>query len=477
MTAPIWTSSAAVDATKGLTERPWSATGVSIDTRTLTPGDLFVALRDARDGHDFVGEAFSRGASAALVERRPDNVAPDAPLLFVKDVLAGLQDMARFARARFRGKLVGVTGSVGKTGTKEMLRTMLSAQGTVHAAEKSFNNHWGVPLTLARMEPAADFAVLEIGMNAPGEIAPLALLARPHVAMITTVAAVHLEAFDDLTGIAKEKASILEGVEQGGAGVLNRDIETYSQLIRTARRLGVSPVRFGSIGRPEFKLIDARANFNGTSVSASARGERFFFQLGAPGKHLAMNALGALACVDALDADLARGTLALVDWRPPEGRGARWSIATGKEGEILLIDESYNANPAAMAAAFEVLAEEDLTGRVSPRSNARRVAFLGDMLELGPEAARFHADLAKSPAFDAITTVHCSGPWMRSLHESLPARQKGEWFPDAQSMAKGVGKLLEAGDVAMVKGSNGSRVGLVVEAIKRMGLAQRTADH
>ncbi len=476
MTA-LWTRDAAVAATGGTSPRDWTATGVSIDTRSLVPGDLFVALRDARDGHDFVAEALKRGAAAALVSRRPEKVAEDAPLLVVPDVLEGLRDLARAARARFGGKVVAVTGSVGKTGTKEMLRAALGTQGRVHAAEKSFNNHWGVPLTLARLAPDADFAVLEIGMNAPGEIAPLVRLARPHVAIVTTVEAVHLAAFRDLAGIAREKGSIVEGLEPGGIAVLNRDTPTYPILLAAARRARVRPVRFGATGRPEFRLDEVRVGDGGTAVAARAHGRRFLYRLGAPGRHLAMNALAVLAAVEALGGDLAKAAIGLGQWQPPEGRGARWTVTLGPggiDGAITLIDESYNANPAAMAAAFEVFAgarPEDGIGKVT---RGRRIAFLGDMLELGPDERALHAGLAKVPALKAVTTVHCAGERMRALWDALPGSQRGEWFPDAGAMAARAGRLVEAGDIAMVKGSNGSRVGQVVEAIKRMGEARPT---
>lgn len=471
---PLWTRDAAVAATGGRSPRDWTATGVSIDSRSLQPGDLFVALTAARDGHDFVAEALARGAAAALVSRVPDGVAADAPLLLVPDVLAALRDLGAAARARFRGRVVAVTGSVGKTGSKEMLRAALGAQGTVHAAEKSYNNHWGVPLTLARMAPDRDYAVLEIGMNAPGEIAPLAALARPHVALVTTVEAVHMAAFRDLAGIAREKGAIYGGLEPGGVAVINRDTATYPLLLAAARRAGARPVRFGRTGRPEFRLDEVKVSDTGTCAAARTRGTRFLYRIGAPGRHLAMNALGVLATVDALGADVARAALALGQWRVPEGRGARWTVALGRHGQdgtITLIDESYNANPAAMAAALEVFATErpvDGEGRVS---RGRRIAFLGDMLELGPTERALHAGLAAIPALATVTLVHCAGERMQALHAALPPAQRGEWFPNAEAMAARVPKLLDAGDIAMVKGSNGSRVATVVAAIKALGEA------
>lgn len=474
-TDPLWTRDAACAATGGASAVDWTATGVSIDTRSLAPGDLFVALSAARDGHDFVAEALAQGAAAALVSRIPEGVAPDAPLLVVPDVLDGLRGLAAAARARFRGRVVAVTGSVGKTGTKEMLRTALGACGRTHAAEKSFNNHWGVPLTLARMPADADFAVIEIGMNAPGEIAPLARLARPDVALVTTVAAVHLAAFRDLRGIAREKAAIFEELAPGGTAILNRDLDTYRILHAAARRAGARLVRFGTAGRPEFRLDDVHIGPTGTAVRARARGTRFLFRIGSPGRHLALNALGALAAAEAAGADLALAAVALARWQAPEGRGARWSVAIGpmgSDGTLTVIDESYNANPAAMAAALEVFAgetPEDGPGRIA---RGRRVAFLGDMLELGPDELALHAGLARLPALGAVHVVHCAGPRMRALHDALPPQQRGTWFESAEAMAKRVPRLVDAGDVAMVKGSNGSQVGLVVKALKALGTAQ-----
>jgi UDP-N-acetylmuramoyl-tripeptide--D-alanyl-D-alanine ligase len=472
VTPPLWTRDAAVAATGGASPVDWQAKGVSIDSRSLTPGDLFVALRAERDGHDFVADALAKGAAAALVSRRPDGVSEEAPLLLVGDVLHGLRALATAARERFAGRLVAVTGSVGKTGSKEMLRLALGAQGRVHAAEKSYNNHWGVPLTLARMAADAEYAVIEIGMSAPGEIAPLSRLARPHVAMITTVEAVHLAAFRDLAGIAREKASIVEGLEPGGIAVLNRDTAAYPLLHRAARRAGARAVRFGSLGRPEFRLIEASPGDGGTCVKAAGRGERFLFRIGAPGRHLAMNALGVLACVDALGADMARAALALAGWAPPDGRGARWQVLlgpAGMDGTITLIDESYNANPAAMAATLDVFAAERTVDGVGRVARGRRVAFLGDMLELGPEERALHAGLARLPSMRSITTVHCVGPRMQALWDALPPSQRGEWAGTSDKMAASARRLLDAGDVAVVKGSLGSRMGLVVEAIKRLG--------
>jgi len=315
-------------------------------------------------------------------------------------------------------------------------------------------------------------------MNAPGEIAPLAALARPHVAIVTTVEAVHLAAFRDIRGIAREKAAIVEGLEPGGTAVLNRDTPTYPILLAAARRAGARAVRFGRTGRPEYRLGAVRLAEAGTCAEARAHGRSFLFRLGAPGRHLAMNALGVLAAVEALGGDLGLAAVALGRWAPPEGRGERWTVLLGPgglDGAITLIDESYNANPAAMAAAFEVFAAAEPADGVGRVARGRRVAFLGDMLELGPQEDALHAGLAAVPALAAITTVHCAGERMRALHEALPRQVRGEWFPTAAGMAARARRLLDPGDIAMVKGSRGARVDLVVEAIKAMGDARPAA--
>lgn len=474
----LWTRDEAVAATGGRSERDWVARGVSIDTRRLQPGDLFIALRDVRDGHDFVADAFARGAAAALVSRVPDGVAPDAPLLVVPEVMAALEALGRAGRARFGGRVIAVTGSVGKTGTKEMLRTILGAQGEVSAAERSFNNHWGVPLTLARLDPDAAWAVIESGMNAPGEIEPLARLARPHVAIVTTVAPVHLAAFGSVSAIAAEKAAIFRGLAPGDVAVINADIPDTTILLREAEAAGAKPVRFGVAKDADYRLIDAHVAGRVTAVRAVARGQEVMFRLGAPGWHLALNALGALAAAEAAGADLARAALALGEWQAPIGRGAMIEVPLGPEdddGMLMLIDESYNANPAAMAAAFEVLAATELPGTGELRRSGRRVAFLGDMLELGPDEAALHAGLADLPGMEAVDVVHCAGPRMRSLHEALPPSRRGEWHETAEALAARAGRLVGPGDVAMVKGSNGSRIAMVVEALRRLGSARPPA--
>jgi UDP-N-acetylmuramoyl-tripeptide--D-alanyl-D-alanine ligase len=471
----LWTAAAAQAATGGTGPGGWAATGLSSDTRTLRPGELFVALTGQRDGHMFVAEALARGAAAALVARRPEGVGPDAPLLMVPDVPGGLQALARAARARTRARVIGVTGSVGKTGTKEMLRTVLSAQGPTHAARRSFNNHWGVPLTVAAIPPDAAFAVVEIGMNHAGEIAPLSRLTRPHVAVVTTVAAVHLENFRSVAGIARAKAEIFLGLEPGGTAVINRDIPWYPILRRAAQTAGARLVRFGSGGRPELLLREVRVSERATQLSARVFGREMFAKLGSPGRHLALNALAVLGAVAAAGGDLARAGLDLARWSAPEGRGARWVVGIGAEaegGSFVLIDDSYNANPTSVGAALDVLAAAPTEEGVGRFARGRRIAMLGDMLELGASELALHAALARHPAMAGIDRVHSCGPRMKALHEALPGSLRGEWFADSAGLCARAARLVDAGDVVLVKGSLGARMGPVVQALLQLGPAR-----
>lgn len=476
----LWSAKEAVAATGGLSAVDWECSGVSIDTRTLQKGDLFVALKAARDGHDFVAQALEKGAAAALVSHIPEGVEPDAPLLIVKDVLAGLEDLGKSARARMAGKVVAVTGSVGKTSTKEMLRKVLSGQGKTHAAEASYNNHWGVPLTLARMPRDTEFAVIEIGMNHPGEIAPLAKMARPHVAMVTTVAPAHLAAFESLEGIAREKASIFEGLETGGTAIFNGDLEVSDVLEQAAKKATEVCVSFGEMANATARLSDVFIGDKSTTAQAKMGSESYLFKVPVPGRHYAKNGLGALAVAEALDLDLAIAVADLGQWEPGAGRGLREVIALDaveSQLTIELIDDAYNANPASLAASLEVLAAADVTDGVGRIKSGRRVAYLGDMKELGVSEVDLHRAVADYASLEAIDIVHCIGPLMRSLHEVLPSEKQGRWTETAAEMVEGLARDLDAGDVVLAKGSLSMGVGRVVDAIRKLGhVASKTNE-
>ncbi|WP_458790065.1 UDP-N-acetylmuramoyl-tripeptide--D-alanyl-D-alanine ligase [Yoonia sp. MH D7] len=470
MTA-LWTATDAAAATGGHNTTDWSATGVSIDTRTIQAGDLFVALKDIRDGHDFVAMALEKGAAAALVTHRPDGVAIDAPLLVVPDVLAALETLGIASRARTRAKVIGVTGSVGKTSTKEMLRVVLGLQGKAHVAEASYNNHWGVPLTLARMPVDADFAVIEIGMNHAGEIAPLSRMTAPHVVMITTVAAAHLEAFNSVDDIAHEKAAIMQGLVTDGIAVLNGDIPTAAILTDTADNLGVKYITFGA-SDTDWQATDVRLGDDVTVVSARNADTEYLFKIAVPGRHFAMNAVGVLAVTSALGADPVRAALDIFGWVPPGGRGTREVVQldpANQNDTLDLIDDAFNANPTSMIASLEILASATPRDNVGRIVKGRRIAILGDMLELGPAEFEMHRAIAQDNNLQKIDVIHCVGPRMKHLHAALPDAKRGEWVAQSDEMSAQIGRFLDAGDVVLVKGSKGSKVSTVVDAIRKLG--------
>jgi UDP-N-acetylmuramoyl-tripeptide--D-alanyl-D-alanine ligase len=447
----LWTPHDMLEATGGTMTAPFAATGVSIDTRTIEPGDLFVALRgEAGDGHDFLADAFAKGAAGALVQRaRPGT----GPLLLVDDTLAGLHRLGGYARQRFAGRLVAVTGSVGKTTTKEMLRTVLSAFGRTHAAVASYNNHWGLPLTLARMPLDTEYCVAEIGMNHAGEIAPLARLARPHVAVITAIEPAHIGFLGSIEAIADEKAEIVRALEPHGAAVLPADTPLLPRLLAAAA--GARIVTFGAASNSDVRLLGLAMDADGSDAAAAVSGERIGFRLNAPGRHMAMNALAALAATLQLaGAPVESAVRALQGFVPVIGRGERRRM-TVPGGTALLLDESYNGNPASMRAALAVL-------RLQPAR--RRIAVLGDMLELGEAGPAEHRALAADVAAAADCLFAC-GPLMQELFSAVPAANRGVHTADAASLAPILAGAVAAGDAILVKGSLGSRMKHVVNAL------------
>jgi UDP-N-acetylmuramoyl-tripeptide--D-alanyl-D-alanine ligase len=455
----LWTAAEAVKATGGTTTGDWVVSGLSIDTRSIEVGEMFIALKDQRDGHDFVGNALDAGASAALVSRVPDGVSPDAPLLIVDDVLTALQDMARYARTRTGAKVIGVTGSVGKTSTKEMLRTALSDCGRVHAAERSFNNHWGVPLTLARMPADSDFAVIEIGMNHPDEIRPLAKLAKLDVAIVTNVAAVHLEAFESIEQIAHAKAEIFESLDASATAIVNVDLPTTYILMDMVRQVGAQLIGFGQSVAADYRVLSIKGAGAVTQAVADIDGQERMYEFQAAGDHFAMNALAVLAAGVAAGCDLDKVIRGMAKWTAPDGRGARHVVAVDG-GKLTLIDESYNANPSSMASALAVLGACEITGR--------RIAVLGEMGELGETELQRHAELAALETVSDVDQFHLVGPMMEHMYNALPPEKRGVWVKTADELVDQIKNLLSAGDTVMVKGSNYTRVSRVVDAIKNI---------
>jgi UDP-N-acetylmuramoyl-tripeptide--D-alanyl-D-alanine ligase len=462
---PLWTSAAMQAAMRAEARGtlPEPVTGISIDTRTIQPGEAYFAIKGAvHDGHAFVDAALSAGAALAVVEKaQADKFASDARLLVVDDVLAGLVDLARSSRARLEGQVIAVTGSVGKTSTKEALLHVLSAQGQTHASAASFNNHWGVPLSLARCPASARFAVFEIGMNHAGEITPLTKMVRPHVAIITTIEPVHLEFFSGIEAIADAKAEIFEGIEPGGAVVLNRDNSQFERLAKRAKELGISRiVSFGENKKAEARLIDVSLHATCSAVHADILGHEVTYKLGMPGRHMAMNSLGVLAASSLAGADLALASLSLSQLVPAAGRGVRQTLSV-PGGEITLIDESYNANPASMAAAISVL------GRAKLGPQGRRIAVLGDMLELGSASGQLHAGLNDAIKTHHIDLVYCCGPLMRNLWEALSTGKRGGYADSAAQLEAQLIAAIRAGDAIMIKGSFGSKMKTIVTALQR----------
>jgi UDP-N-acetylmuramoyl-tripeptide--D-alanyl-D-alanine ligase len=463
----LWTSGDAAAATNGTLHGPeWDATGVSIDSRTIKQGDLFIALTGPNfDGHAYAAKALAAGAVAVLVSHRPDDVAADAPVLLVEDTFAALQDLGSVARLRAKAKIVAVTGSVGKTSTKEALAVCLGALAPTFATAGSLNNHWGVPLSLARMPPDCTYAVFELGMNHAGEIGPLSRQVQPDVAVITTIEAVHLEHFGSVEAIADAKAEIFQGMSPNGAVVLNRDNPHFARLVAAARTKGLSRILgFGTAEDAGARLTDCSTHATCSAVSAVIKGKPLHYSVSLPGFHHVMNSLGVLLVVRALGGDIVTAARALATVKPIKGRGVRKRVQLDHgKGTLTIIDESYNASPVSMEASLQVLKTSD------PGTGGRRIAALGDMLELGEQSPLLHAALAGPVQSNGTDLVFCCGPNMKRLFDKLPAHLRGGWAKDAKALGPQIVEAMRGGDVVMVKGSAGSRMGVVVDALSALG--------
>ncbi|ASR11222.1 UDP-N-acetylmuramoylalanyl-D-glutamyl-2, 6-diaminopimelate--D-alanyl-D-alanine ligase (plasmid) [Rhizobium leguminosarum bv. viciae] len=460
----LWTTEDMIAAMAGrpFGTLPEGITGISIDSRSIAPGEAFFAIKGDRvDGHDYASMAMANGASLLVVSeaRLPAMGRLTVPMIVVEDVLAALGRLGLASRERSRAKIIAVTGSVGKTTTKEMLRHVLSPSGKVHASVASFNNHWGVPLTLARMPEDTDYGVFEVGMNHPGEIRPLVTMIRPDIAIITTIAPAHLGNFKNIKEIAAAKAEIFEGLEPGGHVVLNRDNDQFNFLDRTAQSLGIEDIHsFGQHAKAEFRLAEFNGSDENSTLWLTIGGETLEVALGAPGRHIAENALAALGVVRIVGADMQKAIEALATLRPEKGRGKRHRLVIGG-GSFTLIDESYNANPASMRAAIALLAASEPTGR------GRRIAVLGDMLEMGDYAQKVHTDLAVPLLAAGIEHVWLAGAEMAALKESLPESVHVEYRENTDELTDYVLNSVAPGDVLMVKSSLGIAFGKIVAAL------------
>ena len=452
---PLWSAAEVAAATGGVLhgdDRPIA--GLTYNSREIVPGDLFLALKGERDGHRFASDAFASGAAAALVEHAVEG----GPCVVVPDTLRGLEALGVAARERApHVKRGAVTGSVGKTSVTQAIKAGLDLAGPAHGSIKSYNNHIGVPLTLARMPLETQRAVFEIGMNAPGEIAPLSRFVAPHAACVTTVGPVHIEAFaDGEAGVAREKATIFQGLVPGGAAVANGDVAFSSVLCDAAKAVGARLLTFGSDAGHDARLLDFRPDAEGAAVSAELFGRRIDYRLAQSGAHWGLNSLCVLLMLDALDVPLDTGLEALAGFQPLAGRGQTRTVTT-PDGAFTLIDESYNANPLSMAAGFKTLGARSTSGR--------RVVVLTDMLELGEQSRDLHEGLAGPIDAAGLDLVHAAGPEMRWLYDALPVSRRGVWRPTAAELAAEAALLVAPGDIVMVKGSNGSKASLVAKAL------------
>ena len=454
-TKPLWTGAEIAAATGGrLIGDDFAVSGLTYDSREIGPDQLFLALKGARDGHDFAGQAFAAGAAGALV----DHAVEGGPQVVVADTLKGLEALG--ATARTRAHLRGaVTGSVGKTSVTQAIKAGLDLAGPAHASIKSYNNHIGVPLTLARTPRGTERAVFEIGMNAPGEIAPLARMVQPHAACVTTIGPVHVEGFSDgEAGIAAEKAAIFEGLSPGGVAVINLDTPWTEVQVAAAEARKAEVWGFGRHPSARARLTGHRVTEDGAVVTAEIDSRAIEFPLIQTGAHWAMNSLCVVLMLEALEVPIETAQAALAAFSPLAGRGETRQV-TIPGGAFTLIDESYNANPLSMTAGFLTL------GRRAVPEGGRRVVVLSDMLELGDRSTELHEGLAGPIAQADIDLVHTAGPRMKALHDALPPERRGLWTETAADLAAQAADLIRAGDVVMVKGSNGSKASLVAKAL------------
>lgn len=461
MSEPLWTASEIAAATGGTVTQDFAATGVSIDSRSIEPGDLFVALTGARDGHEFVVQTNDKGAAGALVSK-----PVPVPAVLVEDTFRGLERLGEAARLRApQARRGAVTGSVGKTSVTRAVEAGLRLAGKAHASVKSYNNHIGVPLTLARMPRDTERAVFEVGMNHADEITPLSRFIRPHAVAITTVGPVHLENFaDGEEGVARAKAEIFAGLEPQGVAVLNADNPWFDLLKGEAEKAGASIWSFGSHEGVTAQLTGFDVHAGGATVSVNLRGEAISFPILQTGVHWGPNSLCVLLMLEALGVSREIALQALATFEPIEGRGAE-TVVRIDGGAFTLVDESYNANPVSMQAALKTLGARKVEGR--------RIAVLTDMLELGEGSARFHAELAGPLDAANVDRVFLAGVHMKSLWEALPPTRQGGYAEVTEKLTATLTGAIRPGDVVMVKGSNGSRAGVLARALAALDLGGR----
>jgi len=455
----LWTQEDATDATRGTSVgEPWAANDISIDSRSTQPGDLFIALHGPNfDGHDYIQMAYDNGAVAAVVNHNEG--LPEGPKVIVENTMVALHNLATAARSRMSGKIIAITGSVGKTGTKEALRHALEEQGKVSATRGNLNNQWGLPLSLARMPKDTDFGIFELGMNHPGEISPLSRLARPHIALITNVEPVHSAHFDTVEQIADAKAEIFDGLAAGGVVVLNSDNANFGRLKLAAETAGVETViEYGTRERADSRMLKMDLDWQGSDVEASIMGQDLSYRISQSGRHWVMNSLAVLIVAKLVGADVAKAAASLNSLRGLMGRGMRHNL-TMEGKSVILIDESYNASPVSVEAALAVL------GKATTGKGGRKIAVLGDMLELGDIAEKMHIALSECILEQKIDLVFTAGQYMASLARALPSKLDAGHAMTTQKLLPQIMPAIKDGDVVMVKGSLGSDMKVIVDAL------------
>ena len=462
-TDKLWCANEIAEAVGSTSNSNWSASGISIDSRTIKPGDLFIALRGPNfDGHDFLGDAFERGASGSLISNKSVGFINREKLILVEDTYEGLKKLCLFARSRSTDCIAAVTGSVGKTSVTSAIAYLLGRQGSVAATEGNLNNLFGVPLSVARLPKYTDFAVVELAMSQPGEIAILTKLVKPMVAMITNVEAAHLGNFDSIEDIAKEKADILSGVQQGGTAILNIDNKQFNLLYQFARSSGIKVVTYGGFEKADFRVVSCQDQNDKTLVNASFNGKKLEYTVGNFGFHWVHNSIGVLAVVDSLGADISKAARDFSVIRPKEGRGQFHKLKTNGL-TFGLIDDSYNANPASVSAAIATLSK-------FPNSESgRRILVLGDMLELGNNEKKFHTDLADQIITSNISLVYATGNLMKNMFFKLPENRRALWSETRGELSDSLCSQLSQGDLILVKGSFGMGMREIVIRLLDMG--------
>ena len=472
----LWNEKTVLGVTGGYSTHPWNASGISFDSRSIQEGDLFIAIAAERDGHDFVKDAFEKGAAAAMVNFIPKNINKKKyPLLIVADVKSALIKLAAFARKRSNAKFIGITGTAGKTSTKNIAHLILEGYGKTHSSAKSFNNILGCSITLTTVPLDAKYVIIEIGTNNLGEVSELSKLVKPHYVIITEVSVGHLEGLKSLKNILREKASICNGQSYNGFALIPSDTKTYADLQKEVKSLGSRPISFGKKNSPNYKIINSKVYSNGSKASILLPdGKKFSFSLSAFGEHHLRNASSIIALLCLMKLELERSIPILSSWSPSQGRGERSDINFYKSGKIvrfILIDESYNANPASINSALDTLIkiEQFDEGKIKNIKNKnRRIAVLGDMLELGKDEIREHLKIKSLKALESIDVIHCVGMRMAKLFSSLPEEKKGFYADTASEMCDKIVKKIKNRDIISVKGSFSMNMKHIVLGLKEL---------